>query len=316
MFKFIPEKLSIEMGEDLGGGGGSADGSTGNIEGIDAEALMGQIQRGESVNNPASNIPPQTTQQQSHQQSAKSPAASDPQASTQAADPIIDLVIDGKNYKAPMSKVKQWAQQGRNYSSLMNEFKTKQADFDNKFKMYSEIDDYAKANPDWWKSVTESYQSRNTQGHQTAQATQAVPPELLQKLDQLEKFKSTFELDQASKALEADVKGVRDTYPDLPWDSLDENGTTLEYRVLEHATKNGIQSFKTAFRDLMHEQLVKLAADKAKEAAVNEFKTQRKSGLIGISSNPTQMKAKASQKFNSYDDAAQAAMRELGIEAG
>jgi hypothetical protein len=140
---------------------------------------------------------------------------------------------------------------------------------------------------------------------------------VLQEIDQLKQFKSSFEADQANKALDAEVQDIRKQYPDQPWDVLDENGQSLEMRVYDHAIKNGIQSFKTAFRDLMHDNLVKYHADKAREAAVKELQAQRKQGLIGVSTAPqVQNPMAAPKKFTSYDDAANAALAELGIQAG
>ncbi len=292
---------------------GEADaGSSGNIEGIDAEALMGQIERGQPIESNQA-TPPATPPSS---QPAPQPAQSGPTPAPAApADPEVDLVIDGQTFKAPMSRVKQWASQGRNYAQLVEKFNAKQAEFDKNYKTYADIDKYAQT-PEgaaWWKATQEAYQQKLSQAGQDPSASPALPPEVKAQLDQLTEFKSRFESEQANKALDAEVQDIRKEYPNLSWETLDDSGTSLEQRVYDHALKNGIQSFKTAFRDLMHDSIIKYREDQAKERAVKELQAQRKGGLMGVTTTPQRQPDAGPKKFESYDDAATAALQEYGV---
>ena len=294
-------------------------GATGNIDGIDAAALMGQIESTGSVQSQAE--PAALPQGQPNTPAATStpeaqPAAAQTQPATPAAPWEKDTIkINGQEFQATRAQILQWAAQGRNYPQLVEKLNAREAELNTQFKQYSEIDQFAKANPDWWNTVVQSYQNKGSTT--PASATHALPPEVQSKLDSLEEFKTSFETQQAQKALDTDVQDIRKQYPDLSWDVLDESGNSLEMRVYDHAIKNGIQSFKTAFRDLMHDHLIKYNADKAKADAVKELQAQRRTGLVGVSTTPQHQAPNAApKKFKNYDDATAAALAELGIQAG
>src|SRR6186713_1251140 len=93
--------------------------------------------------------------------------AEDP-AKVEAAAPAeiqeMEFTWNGKPIKAPVDRFKQWASQGYDYSQKMQEFKTQQAAFEKSQKefeplksRYSEIDEYAKQNPQWLEQVNQSY---------------------------------------------------------------------------------------------------------------------------------------------------------------
>ena len=292
-------------------------GATGNIDGINAEALMDQIEAGQPVEaQTATQSAPTGQPAQTADPTAQPAAATQTQPPTQAAAPWEKdtIKINGQEFQATRAQILQWAAQGRNYPQLVEKLNAEKAQYESQYKTYAEIDQFAKANPDWWNTVVQSYQNKGSQT--PASAAAALPPEVQSKLNELSEFKSSFETQQAQKALDADVQDIRKQYPDLSWDVLDEAGSSLEMRVYDHAIKNGIQSFKTAFRDLMHDHLIKYSSDKAKEQAVKEHQAQRRTGLVGVSSTSNQAAPSAPKKFKNYDDASAAALAELGIQAG
>lgn len=294
----------------------SESGATGNIDGINAEALMGQI---ESTGQVQPQAAPDAGQAQPLADPSKPQAAPvDPAAQAAQAQPTPaapwekdKIKVGGQEFEASRAQILQWAAQGRNYPQLVEKLNAEKAQLDSKYKVYAEIDAYAKANPDWLETVQAAYQQKIS----NAPATSQVPPELKAEIDQLKEFKSNFENEQSQKALDADVQDIRKAYPDLSWDVLDESGSSLEMRVYDHAVKNGIQSFKTAFRDLMHDHIVKYQSDKAREQAVKELQAQRKQGLVGVSTSSQYQATQAPQTFKNYDDAAAAALAAHGIQA-
>jgi hypothetical protein len=68
----------------------------------------------------------------------------------------------------------------------------------------------------------------------------------------------------ADEKLAQEVQSIREKYKDIDMDSPDENGKSLEAKVLEHAEANGIPSFKAAFNDFYQDQLIARAEAQAK----------------------------------------------------
>ena len=88
------------------------------------------------------------------------------------------------------------------------------------------------------------------------------------------------------QALDQEVQSIREKHADLDWNTLDENGKHLELRVLEHAQANGISSFKAAFRDLLHDDLISRAASQGKLAIAKGIQNRSKLGVLGESPTP------------------------------
>lgn len=211
---------------------------------------------------------------------------------------------------------------GRDYNHLMEGFnkekstwETQRKEYDQKFSRYKEVDEFVKTNPDWWSHVEQSWNSREKP---------AVDANIKPLLEELNGLKSAFsEIQQErqqikykaeDEKLAQDIQGIRKQYADLPWDSPDETGRTLEYRVIEHANKNGIPTFKAAFLDLNHDLLEKRWESRGREAVVKDTQKKTKLGLLGETQAPTKgLKSAQGVKGRSYDDLTREALEELGI---
>ena len=75
------------------------------------------------------------------------PAADIPETTPeQKTDPFANFTLDvnGKQIvPKDIDQVKKWAQMGYNYAQHMNDFNTKNKEFETKFNHYSEIDKFA-----------------------------------------------------------------------------------------------------------------------------------------------------------------------------
>lgn len=286
---------------------------TGNTEGIDADALLREIEGGGSANRPMQAQPEQTQQSQPAQQTPEE----------------FEITWNGKQIKAPKEKALQWASQGYDYSQKMAEltrqraeWETKQKEFEQSYTPYKTIDEYAKQNPEWWSHVEQSYQQKlaNAQAAAPGQTSPEIEG-LKAKLTEIEKFKTDLEAKEAAQkaekeqqVLEGEIKSIRDTYKDLDWTSRDESGLDLEQRVLKHAIDNGIQSVRAAFRDYQHDHLLKLAAERAKESQTKDLQKRTKLGLLGQSQAPKKGLTPAEGvKTKSYEDLMREAKEEFGI---
>ncbi len=282
---------------------------TGNLEGIDADALLEQIENGEA----AHAAPPEAT---APVQEAPAPPAGDEFAFT----------WNGKEIKAPREKALQWAQQGYDYAQKMAEYNRRNSelenvrkDFDQRYSLYQKVDELAKQNPEWWNQIQQAYQARMQGGSEGEGAP--LPDWITNKLNQYDQFISSIKEKEAAQQrqtedtqLDTEIKSIRETYKDLDWDSPNETGFSLEQRVLDHAIKNGIQSFRAAFRDYNHEHLVKLAEDRAKENTNKELQKRTKQGLLGQSPTPKKgFQPAEGVKNKSWNDLEREALEELGI---
>jgi len=251
-------------------------------------------------------------------------------------EPEFEFEARGQKIKAKYSdpKLKQWAQQGYDYAQRMAEFNKNQSryqEIEKAHKAYEErykpIDDYAKKDPEWWKHVETSWQNRESWKQQSANdpVTQAVTA-LQSRIDQLEgkvvptideygKIIQTQKEQRLNEELDNEIKGIQQEYPDIDMSAQDESGKSLEHRVLEFATENGIRNFKQAFKLFNHDALVQKAKETALSETAKATKKNRESGLLGKTPAPASkgLSDANSVRSKSYEDLTQEALRELGI---
>lgn len=303
--KFRLHMLRAPEGDDgAGGGGGSAS--------IDVDSLLADIDAGKETNAAPG----------SDQDPAAAPAA--PQTPQE-----IEFTWNGKPIKAPLGdpKTTQWLSQGYDYAQRMAEFKAKQEAFERSQKefeplktRYSEIDEYAKQNPQWLEHVNHAYLQAIQQAQASGQPVQEIQA-LKQELQDLKSFKDelTTERTQAQQReedqrLDGEIKSIQDKYKDLDWKTPNELGKTMETQVLEFGIQNGIKNFEQAFKLFNHDKLIALHAAKAKEDHVKAKQAQAKAGLLGSTPTPTKQLTKAQNvKSKTYNDLTREALEEYGI---
>jgi hypothetical protein len=263
---------------------------TGDISGIDADALMSGIDEGQTPERPMVSEPvarPQVTPE---------PQATTPTPTAQE----ISFTWNGKEIKAPLDKAKQWAQQGYDYSQRMQAFKTQMTEFEQKQKLiqelesrYKPVEEFYSQNPDRWEYVNKQYEAMKSgldPNNPLAQELQTVKSKLSQYdqfIQSAQQEKLLQKQTQEDTALDQEIQSIQGSYKDLDWKTVDAEGKNLELRVLEHASKIGTSSFRAALRDLYHDQLVQKAEERAKENVIKDRQKQTKLGLLGQSSAPT-----------------------------
>lgn len=241
-----------------------------------------------------------------------------------------ELTVGGKPIKAKREQVMQWAQQGYTapgkISALTKELesmKQRWAETEPKWKeaesKYGPIDEYVRQNPDFWDHVVQAYQQRQQGLQDPSNPLAPVVNDLRTQLQDLIQFKNQMmeerqktQVQQQDQAYLSTLSEVKKIYPDIDFDTPDEEGKSLEYRVLEYGVKEGIQNFKTAFRDYYHDELVKRAEAKAKENLVKSKQKQTQLGILGIAPQPSR-RAQPDLSKMSYDQIAEMAKEELGI---
>ncbi len=250
-------------------------------------------------------------------------------APVQAQAPVDewDLTVGGKQIKAKRDQVLQWAQMGysapdkiRKLSQDLDNYKKQETQWKSMEEKYGPIDAFVKEKPDFWDHVTKSYQERNQilqdQSNPLAsvvQQLQSQVQDLVQYKNQIEERQTQAQMAQEDHSYLQTFEEMKKSYPDIDFITPDNEGKSLEYRVLEHAQENGIKNFKTAFRDFHHDELVKRAESKAKENLVKEKQKHSKLGVLGITPTPTKRAEAGNIRNKSYDDLTAEALQELGI---
>ena len=216
----------------------------------------------------------------------------------------VEIDWNGKKIKPDSEdKAKTWLQQGYNYSQRVGELNKKQAAWDrerldlleykNKFGKYSEIDEFAAKNPEWWQHVQKSWQSREIPQGVDPNIAQVLSP-IQEKLSRFENYLQTIEqqkheaeIKKADESLSQEIESIRKSHPNIDLSAVDqESGETLERKVLKHALDIGTNSFRVAFRDLFHDQLVTTAKASGLEAKAKEAQVNAKKGIIGTTQTP------------------------------
>lgn len=240
----------------------------------------------------------------------------------------FEITANGKPIKASWDKIKLWAEMGHNYPQKAQEFNKMKTDYeamqsrkaeldqlDQKIKPYREIDEYASKNPDWWAQVQQSYQQKLA-GAESNPEIQAIKQEFQQFKDFMQTQQSkekNQKIQSEDSELSQEIESIRKTYSNLDFDTLDENGKSLEMRVLSHAMDKNIQSFQTAFRDYCHDMLIGKAKEEGKELVSKEIQKRTKLGILGETAKPTKgLKVAENVKDKSYDQLMREALDELG----
>lgn len=246
-------------------------------------------------------------------------------------EPEYEYEWSGQKIKAPLSQLLKKASMGHDYAQKMAEFNKQRESFTHEKKLseqlkeqYGAVDEWVKGNPDKWEKLQAVIEAEKA-GHGDLDVNNPLYKELqglkqqlneaiLPTIEQIKEEKTRIQHESEDKALESEIKSIREKYKDLDWSTLDENGRSREMRVLQHASQYGFKTFKSAFFDLYHEDIEKRANEQGRIAVQNDKAKQIKTGLLGTSQAPKQNLFKATNTKNkSYNELTREALEELGI---
>ena len=232
------------------------------------------------------------------------PMTSEPMEAAPPAPPQIqeyEFQTGGRTVKAPIEKILGWASQGYNagnrigqLSKQLEDFQAKSKSWDEKEKTYGPVDKWAKENPEKWGALLTSWQQAQFGQMPQAQGDQAraaIPQELIQKINQFDqRFQQIDQTEKvqreqrADQSLDGEIQSMRMQFSHFDFDAPDEKGNSLEYQILEHATKNGIPSFRAAARDYLFDKQNSFSENKGREAAAQSISPKTRSNLLGKNS--------------------------------
>lgn len=237
----------------------------------------------------------------------------------------IEYTADGKVVKESMDMVKKRASQGYHYAQKMREIKEKEAQYNEaqtrlqELEKWRELDTYARENPQWREHVEQSWQNRDKIGLDPDNPLSGEVGSLRQDISKLSELVQTLQQDKEQRVqqeqdarLSDEIKSIRGEYKDIDFDAADEDGKSLEYRVIEHANTYGLPTFRAAFRDFYHDELIKMRVEQTKQQIAADREKKRKQGLIGESKTPTMANGfDTSVAGKSYEQLLEEALAEL-----
>ncbi len=227
----------------------------------------------------------------------------------------------GKEVKANRDQLIQWASRGYEAPNKIGELSEKLKGYTEKEKYWSEleqkfkpVDDYVRANPQFWDHVQKTYQQTMAEQQQHLQNNPLLPviESLKQEMTELKQYKQDLDYQKQDEIYMQELGTIKKEFNKFDFDTPDIDGKTLEYKVLEHAKQNGIKSFKTAFLDLNHSKIISMKEDEIKERLALDKQSKSKLGILGISQAPTTRKSD-NIKGKSYDDITKDVLAELGL---
>lgn len=245
-------------------------------------------------------------------------------AGQKKAEDGFEFEHGGKKVKANREQMIKWAQMGYDRPQAMQKFNAEKRAWDDEKKkwegqwgIYRQIDDWARQNPEAWNHIQQGWQRRGTAPAVNGDAAAGSAPDAyspkLQALEQqfsqfapvvqkLEGYLQNVQNEAEDRELDQEVQSIREQHKDLDWTNPDENGKSLELRVLEHAQEIGTKSFKVAFRDLLHEELVNRAASQAKLAVAKGIQKNSKLGVLGESPTSRMKSPQRDIRKTSYEE--------------
>ena len=252
---------------------------------------------------------------------------------------LVRYKANGKEVVEPLEvAINKRASQGYNYAQQMEALNSEKSTWQQKLEemnkqmeslsRYKQFDDFAKENPQWADHVQQAWEARHQYqegldpedpvSNKVAELQKMIETTLNERLSPIEQRFQQAETQQKQVAedrqLETQRQQVAERFKNVDLDQVDDQGKTLEYRVLEHMQQNGISNFETAFKDFYFDNLVQLEREAAKEAHAKEMQKRSKQGIIGISSTPATgapQPSNGNMKNLSYDQLAELAKREL-----
>lgn len=241
-----------------------------------------------------------------------------------------DFVLKYKGEEIPLDSEKAlaFAQKGYDYEKKMREFKVQKKMYEQeleqeraKYNELAEINEFAKQNPAFeqliqreWAKV-QSGQQIEVAPEDKVSILESRLNQVLDKLESQEKHISLQKQAEMEAAQETAIEKYKEKYSDFDWETKDDNGATLEDRIMQNMIDKGIKDFEImADHVLKTEQLARQQME-AKRKIGKQIQYTAKHGLGRVTDQSQQRLEKAKNvRSKSYDDLVAESLKELGIE--
>lgn len=266
------------------------------------------------------------------------PTEQDGQAdsATETPEPVVEqtgenqfvLKHKGKEIALDPEKAKAYAQKGYDYETKMRDFKVQKKLYEQEIEkqksMYgelAEINEFAKQNPAFEQLI-----QREWAKIQSGQEIQVAPEDkvtllesrlnqVLEKLESQEQQLSLRKQAEMEAAQETSIESYKSKYSDFDWESKDENGATLEDRIMQNMIDKGVKDFEIMADHVLKNELLARQQLEAKKKIGKQIQHANKHGLGQVTKTSQQKTSKAKDiGSKSYDDLVAEGLAELGIE--
>ena len=247
---------------------------------------------------------------------------------TQNAQGEFVITHKGKEITLDTDKARSFAQQGYDYSKKMHQLRVDRKLFEqetektrNELKELQEINAFAKENPAFEQLIQREWAKIQAGGE-----LQVSPEDknmiLESRLNQVLERLNAQEKDIAARQtaeIEAKQEGAIESYSqkhsDFDWNTKDENGATLEDRIMQAMIDKGVKDFEIMADHVLKKELMVKEAMQAKEQVAKKIQTAHKKGL-GTITDKSQLAAKTAENVSakSYDDLVAEGLKEFGID--
>jgi hypothetical protein len=268
------------------------------------------------------------------QKPVETTATETPSASPEAAKSPWDedeyTIEGGRKIREPREMILKRAGMGYHYAQQMhaiNQEREKYKGYDEKIQglsRWQEYDDFARTNPEWARHVEEAWNNRQNlqQSNQDQQSPHTAFEQKIAALEQRiaerdardaeaakaqqyaqEDKEFTSEISETAKKFEVDLS------------QADEQGRSLEWRVLEHMASMGLDGskpghFRAAFKDYYLDNLLDRQKEQVLEKTAKTGADMRKAGILGVSRTPQSAKS-FNPRQHSYNELAEMALADL-----
>lgn len=256
-------------------------------------------------------------------------AAEDIKEDSQVEQAGGKLVLNykGKDIELDTEKAKAYAQKGYDYETKMRDFRVErklaQQEFEKQKALYSElaeINEFAKQNPAFeqliqreWAKI-QSGQQIDVAPEDKVTLLESRLNQVLEKLDSQEQQLSLRRAAEMEAAQETSIEKYKETYSDFDWQTKDENGATLEDRIMQQMLDRGVKDFEIMADHVLKNELLARQQMEAKKKIGKQMQHNAKHGLGRITDHSIQ-KTNAVQnvRSKSYDQLMSEGLAELGI---
>ena len=242
----------------------------------------------------------------------------------------FSITHKGKELTLDDEKYKGYAQKGYDYETKMHQFRVDQKLFEQKqeqakeqYDQIKQIDDYAKANPQFNQLIQDQWaqiQAGNIPEMNPQTEVQVLKSQIGQIMESMNSQKESQEARRVAE-LEASQEGAISKYKDanksMDWETKDAEGNTLEDRIGHAMLEKGVKDFNIMADSFLLKQHMASKTLEGKESAAKAIQKNNKLGLGKVTEQST-LGVKKGEDFRnkSYDDLTKEAFAELGIDYG
>ncbi len=234
----------------------------------------------------------------------------------------------GKELSLDDDKYQMFAQKGYDYEQKMHQYKVDRKLFEQEkekqsasYKELQAINEYAKENPAFEQLIQREWQKVQAGGElqvapeDRVQVLESRLNQVLERLDSQGKEVEARRVAEMEAKQEMAIEKYKEQYSDFDWSTKDENGSTLEDRIMTSMIDKGVKDFEIMANSFLMKEHMNRKALEGKETVAKEVQKANKLGL-GKVTKKSQLGAKKAEDVGgkSYDDLVAEGLRELGIE--